>query len=1011
MSELAIKLVKKCLETQDPYLNLENCNLEDVDFKEKSEVNEYLRKCEHVTTLSLLYNNITKISGLECLSELQRLFVSHNRISEISGLEQLSKLKELYLNFNEISAITGLESVTSLEKLYLSSNQIQSLRGLENLSALQQLYISNNYIRSLNGLENLKSLQQLHLNNNQIKALNGIENLNHLKQLYVNYNQIQSLDGIESLASLLQLNVRNNQIQSLKGIERVVSLTHIDIRDNKINNIKPLVYFLGRDDCPLAIVLDYSRYSHACSIYLENNPLTIPPKEIVYRSNKDIVNYFKDIEEQGIEYLYEAKMLIVGQPRAGKTSLRRKLSKSSSELPTEDKTTRGIDIERLKFDIVDIQEKQRDFYYYVWDFGGQQIYQTTHQFFLSSRSLYILVLDTGNDNTGNDDNIVNYWLQVVELLGSNSPLLIVKNVKNKRTINIDIDKKRERFPFIRNDYEIDLNALIPNTTSFEHERLRDFTFLKKNVENELSHLPLVGFAMPKNWVQIRNELQELSFSKPYITRQDYINICNLNNVTTFDRQMELSMIFHDLGIFLHFQKYGSLEDFIILQNTWATDAVFAVLDNEVVQENKGRFSFDDLSTIWKGKLYEPEVHSKLLYLMMQFELCYHLEKSNPGVYIIPEMLADAAPIGCTWQLNNDILLQYRYDFMPKGILTRLIVRLHRTISLYKGKQVVWKTGIKIDGKMLDCPNSEAEITEAWNNKQLYIRAHGSFAKDLITRVSQEIDQLNNEYFRQVSKDESAQKSRWYKMVPCNCVICRGITQKHFYKYEDLTKRKAFGKDTIECEKEPFQAVNITELLDGVFATKLQGPKESDVIDIFVSYSNKDRELRELLVDGIKSHLDNKTVKYKLWSDTAIDMGANWKAEIDKALQESKVAIILVSASFAASKFIKEYELAEFFKKKKEDGYLILPVLIRNYNFEEFEEISSLNFFKSHYKDYGYNKPIERNRFLAFDVLGENEHATEKQLQDYYQKLAEYIHTAVTNHLKSYSIKNPPSSIE
>jgi internalin A len=87
------------------------------------------------------------------------------------------------------------------------------------------------------------------------------------------------------------------------------------------------------------------------------------------------------VEKQGMEYLYEAKMLIVGQPRAGKTSLRHKLLDSKLPLPNEEETTRGIDINRLTFDVADKNGNPRAFYYNVWDFGGQHIYQTTHQFF------------------------------------------------------------------------------------------------------------------------------------------------------------------------------------------------------------------------------------------------------------------------------------------------------------------------------------------------------------------------------------------------------------------------------------------------------------------------------------------------------------------------------------------------------------------------------------------------------------------------------------------------------
>ena len=164
-------------------------------------------------------------------------------------------------------------------------------------------------------------------------------------------------------------------------------------------------------------------------ININENPLEAPPVEIVRQGNQAILNYFKELDKRGTDYLYEAKVLIVGQPRAGKTSLRYKLFDSSSELPEEDKTTRGIDIERLQFDVIDKEGRPRKFCYNVWDFGGQQIYQNTHQFFLTQRSLYLLVIDTGKDTVGNDDTNINYWLQIVELLGGNSPLFLIKKRK------------------------------------------------------------------------------------------------------------------------------------------------------------------------------------------------------------------------------------------------------------------------------------------------------------------------------------------------------------------------------------------------------------------------------------------------------------------------------------------------------------------------------------------------------------------------------------------------------
>src|SRR5260221_5549812 len=60
----------------------------------------------------------------------------------------------------------------------------------------------------------------------------------------------------------------------------------------------------------------------------------------------------------------------------------------------------------------------------VWDFGGQEIMHATHQFFLTKRSLYLLVL---NAREGEQDTNVEYWLQLIESFGGDSPVLVIIN--------------------------------------------------------------------------------------------------------------------------------------------------------------------------------------------------------------------------------------------------------------------------------------------------------------------------------------------------------------------------------------------------------------------------------------------------------------------------------------------------------------------------------------------------------------------------------------------------------
>ena len=100
----------------------------------------------HVNYLDFSEKGVTKIEGLEKLSQLQELNLSNNQITKIQGLEKLSQLQKLNLGNNQIMKIEGLELLPQLQTLFLNSNYIKKVEGLEQLSQLKELYLSLNRI-------------------------------------------------------------------------------------------------------------------------------------------------------------------------------------------------------------------------------------------------------------------------------------------------------------------------------------------------------------------------------------------------------------------------------------------------------------------------------------------------------------------------------------------------------------------------------------------------------------------------------------------------------------------------------------------------------------------------------------------------------------------------------------------------------------------------------------------------------------------------------------------------
>lgn len=511
-------------------------------------------------------------------------------------------------------------------------------------------------------------------------------------------------------------------------------------------------------------------------INLENNPLTSPPLEIANQGLAAIQNYFEELERIGTDYLYEAKLLIVGEGGAGKTSLMRKVIDENSELPKSDESTRGIDIKSFNFPIE--KQKGTDFKINMWDFGGQEIYHATHQFFLTERSLYILVADSRNENTN-----FNFWLNLVELLSNNSPVIIFLNEKQDRVKDINEFWIKSRFA---NVVRILRGNLMTN---------RGLNQVVNEVKHQVQQLPHIGSPLPKVWKNIKNQLQGLN--RNFILSDRYMKICKENGIEHTQQALLLSQYLHDLGIFLHFQDNPILKRMINLNPEWATSAVYSIIENEKIIANHGLFSIKDLKRIWN----EPEyslLSDELLELMKKFELCYQV---NEDKYIAPQLLPYNSPI-YNWDSENNITLKYNYEFMPKGILTRFTVRMSR----YVENDFVWKSGV-----ILKREEANAEIIEFYNNNEIRVRINGVGKNELLTLITEEFNLIHESYHRlNVSR-----------LIPCICSECKNLDQPNFYSYSSLIRRIKKGKYTVECDVS-YEDVSVKALISDVGISKKEG---------------------------------------------------------------------------------------------------------------------------------------------------------------------------------------------
>eukprot|EP01038_Epipyxis_sp_PR26KG_P004020 gene4020-5750_t len=601
-------------------------------------------------------------------------------------------------------------------------------------------------------------------------------------------------DRINNLIKLSRLNLSNNKIKDVsEQIATLNRLNYLDLSNNKLTEISEKI----------------ANMSSLQNLILDNNPFDLLPPEIVARGIDSIRNFYKELQEK--DYLYEVKLILVGEGRVGKTCLANALMQTEYKL-TDSESTEGISINPWVIPrevISKINPKiHRDFQINIWDFGGQEIYHSTHQFFLTKRSIYMLVTESRKEDSHDD---FFYWLNIIKLLGDKSPVVMVLNKCDQPTKDLPIKEYKDNFG----------NIIAFHKISLKEDYREDFEKFKLDLLRYASALPHIGNPLPKVWVDIRIEIEELKLKGiNYISETEYFEICK-KHYRNAESALFLSEYFHDLGVILHFKDDIDLKDTVILNHQWITSGVYKILDDKKVIDQKGRFSFEDIKRIWCTEEHKHKIR-ELISLMKnkKFDLCFELEN---GEFLAPRLLP-VDEIEHDWESGpNNTKFEIHYKFMPKGIVARLIVKLNKEI--YHDKY--WRSGV-----MLEYENTKAIIKEKYFENKISIELSGDNKKEFLAIIRKTLNDIHRDF----------NKLKVEEMVPCNCSECKFIEQPTFYSFNLLKRYELKDIKTIRCDFS-LQEVNVYELTSDVTRSKLSNEK-------LVCCENSNSEFLKLL------HLDN-----------------------------------------------------------------------------------------------------------------------------------------------------------
>jgi GTPase SAR1 family protein len=379
----------------------------------------------------------------------------------------------------------------------------------------------------------------------------------------------------------------------------------------------------------------------------------------------------------------EAKLLLVGEGNVGKTSLINALRGQPFVEGRE--TTHGIEINTVEVVIKD-PESVPTVRLRTWDFGGQEVYRITHQFFFSSRSVYLVVW---RPREGKDENAVESWINRIRLrVGQEAKVIVVATHGDERRAELDWESLRQRFGAMLSGFSV-----VDNKSGNGIEQLREI------VGAIAGALPQIGEPVNVQWKEARDAL--LSRTETHIKRSTFDRICAAHELEE-DEADTFARLLADLGYIVYFPDDDGLKDIIVLQPEMLTKAISYVLEDSATADAGGVIDHSRLGEIWSvNPPHLPtHLHRYMLRLMEKFDVSYRIPDTDKSLvgqlvpYERPKLdwlghEADHSFLEVECEFGDTIYgtEQSSVGDLP-GLIAWLIVRNHRFAT---GKH--WRNGV------------------------------------------------------------------------------------------------------------------------------------------------------------------------------------------------------------------------------------------------------------------------------------------------------------------------------
>lgn len=663
------------------------------------------------------------------------------------------------------------------------------------LTSLQVLDVANNRIGKITkSIGLLSRLKTLDLKNNRLKTFpKSVTAIKSLTSLILSLNKIGSISpSIARLSNLNYLNLSDNELSNLPDeIGHLHKMTKLSLSNNRLENLPASLASLR----------------NLASIDLDGNPLSAPILELHRRGIKPLMVYLKSICD-GLPQ-YEARMIVIGEGNVGKSCLVDSLL--GKKFVEGKETTHGIQLGTVRINHYDSTIDQ-PIVLNTWDFGGQEIYRITNQFFYTNRSIYLLVW---RPREGAEENSVEGWLERIRLrvAHNDAKIIIVSTYRGERRADIDTTGIIARH-----------GSMIAGFCSINNKTGEGVDELKQKIAQATASLPHMGHLMNKDWIAARDEVCGRKVT--HLSRKEFNQICSAHGLNPV-AAATLADLLHDLGRFIHYSDKEGLQDLIVLQPEWLTQAISFVSEDQATADAKGVLDHDRLRNLWNDQnrpaieRYPAKLHPYFLKLMEQFDISFRYDDLKTS--LIGQMVPYERPAVPAIDLNSRYLTSiYEFDQTAPGLIPWLIVRTSRFSS-----NTHWRRGM-----VLHHQGHHAVIELDARKPRLQLSVWGPSPDFFFHLLTDTIDQVVSRWTGLA----------WSQMVPCREDSCLKSPSPGYFGMKTLTNARDQRRTTVQCHA-CLADCDLSELLTG-----FELPKSLILDEIRLAISKFGNKLDSISVD-------------------------------------------------------------------------------------------------------------------------------------------------------------------